>query len=181
VITVIAAGLASSRDSEGRFSFITMGFGAGQVGTSFPGWFYGVPVLIAVCALILVTGLSLVWLVRPGLASSVIERELDVAFRRAQTRSVLQLSGGTMAFTLGTLWMFVASASQLTAKILAVNGELTEVVSPFAALHVPLTVTGLLLGGAGLGLILAPAWSPLFRRAAVADAAMTPESKPVGR
>jgi hypothetical protein len=64
------------------------------------------------------------------------------------------ISTGSIAFTLGALWLFIARSSSLAAQFPTTGGRV-DVVTSFAALQIPLNGLGLVLCGVGLGLMAA--------------------------
>ncbi|HYI32036.1 MAG TPA: hypothetical protein VEX88_01080 [Glaciibacter sp.] len=172
VTTVVLAGLSSSTDDSGRHSVIAMQMGSGQASTLFFGWFFGLPVL---AALILLTASALIalWrIARPAVPSDPSLRDHDRAVRRIQTRTVLSLASGAVAFTLGATWTFIARASAMAASISGPDGIQIHLGTSFAALGTPLTVLGLLLMGCGVALLLLPL---LQRRRQPSSAVSAPE------
>ncbi|MFB2596462.1 hypothetical protein ACEXQE_01575 [Herbiconiux sp. P17] len=129
------AGSAAGLDQEGRSAAYVLELGETSVSAPFPGWFYGVPVLVVLALSALVT---VVGVVRSTGASS--------------TRALLSVGVGMTAFTLGALWLFIARAGGLGAQFVGPGGDLIELTSPLEPLQIPLNAVGLLLCGAGVGL-----------------------------
>lgn len=109
--SLVAFGATSSRDSLGRYSsyqnVLTDGIGS-EITTSagpYPGWFYGVPMLVATLILIAATWFAL-W--RTASAPALPEAGLELADQTWRTESsqvLLQLSAGTILLqTAGSLW-----------------------------------------------------------------------------
>lgn len=159
VATVILAGLASSTDDQGRHTLIVLDVGAIQAGTVFFGWAFGIPMLIALAALLVLVFIAL-WLVaRPAVPADPISRDLEVAARRNRVRTVLAIASGAMAFTLGAALVFLGRSSALAASVSAEGGRI-ELVTSFAALGTPFMITGLLLQGLGVALVILPLCQP---------------------
>lgn len=152
IATVVIAGLVASPDTAGRAAAITIEAGTTTASTNFPGWFYGLPVLIAFVPL---GALTLVAMSRvSGLLTRADNSQYVLAARRAMVRRIMGISTGAIAFTLGTLWLFIARSSSLAAQFPTTGGRV-DVVTSFAALQIPLNGIGLVLCGVGLGVMAA--------------------------
>ncbi|AWB86072.1 hypothetical protein [Mycetocola zhujimingii] len=160
--TVVLAGLASSTDGEGGHTMIVLDVGSSQAGTTFFGWAFGVPVLLFLAVLSVVDCFALSRIARPAVPADPVERSLEVAIRRNQVRTVLALSVGAIAFTFGAALIFISRAATLSASVLGSDGVRVELGTSFAALQIPLTVSGLLLQGLGVALVALP----VFQRSA---------------
>lgn len=160
VATVVLAGLASSADESGRHVMISMPMGSGTAGTLFFGWSFGMPVLAALTLLTAIVLIALARVARPALPSDPIARDQDRAARRSKTATILVLSAGAVAFTLGAAWIFIARASGLAASFSGPDGIPIEFGTSFAALGTPLTVLGVMLMGCGAALVVFPLCRP---------------------
>ncbi|MGA0568367.1 hypothetical protein ACO2Q7_13620 [Rathayibacter sp. KR2-224] len=156
VVTVVLAGFAASLDGSGRSAAITIVAGTTTSATDFPGWFYGIPVLIAFALMVASTLFAMSRVTRPVARAN--NSAHVVAAREVTVRRVVGLSTGSIAFTLGTLWLFIARSSSLAAQVPTTGGSV-DVVTPFAALQIPLNGLGLILCGVGVGLIAASGMS----------------------
>lgn len=156
IITVVFAGSVSGVDSEGNYRTIVIDVGSGTASSSFLGWFYGVPILIAVAALTAGTVFSLSIGARSTLASTAEERLVDVWLRRIRTRAVLAIGGGAIIVTLALAWNFIGAGAQLSGGIPATSVGDIEFGTPIAALSFPLRLGGLLLEGLGVAVMLLP-------------------------
>lgn len=154
--TVLLAGLASSTDGEGRHTMIVLDVGSSQAGTIFFGWAFGVPVLFFLAVLSAVNCFALSRIARPAMPADPLQRSLEVSIRRNQVRTVLALSVGAITFTLGAALNFISRAASLGASVPGPDGVRIELGSSFAALQIPLTVSGLLLQGLGVALVVLP-------------------------
>ncbi|MEV1130533.1 hypothetical protein [Agromyces sp. NPDC049794] len=155
-MTVVLAGLASSTDDSGRHIMILIQIGGSQAGTIFFGWSFGLPVLVTLVALNGVVMIALWRIARPAVPADPVLRDNDRAARRNQSRTVLSITSGAMAFTLGASWLFIGRSAQLAASLPGPDGIRIELGTSFAALAMPLTALGLLLEGAGVALVLFP-------------------------
>ena len=154
--TVVLAGLASSTDELGRHVLIMMQIGSVQAGALFFGWSYGLPAGAAVITLAALVLLALGRIARPPMPTDPLSRNIEKSRRGDQTRTVLSLASGAVAFTLGAAWMFIGRSAQLGASVSGQDGIPIELGTSFAALAIPLTVMGLLLEGSGLALVVLP-------------------------
>jgi hypothetical protein len=159
--TVVLGGLASSRDDQGRYAVLFVGVGNASGTSTFLGWYYGVPILIALVALTVVT-LTALWVIaRPPLATSTVPRSADLWIRRLRTRTILSLSGGALIVTLSWSLLCIGAGASMVLQFPASDlGDVT-VGTPLAALAVPLNVAGLLLQGLGVALLLLPLFTRL--------------------
>lgn len=152
VATVVLAGMAASPDDAGRSAVITIVAGTTTASTDFPGWFYGVPVLIALAMVIASTLIAMSRVT--GLLARASRSPYVFAARQMMVRRIMGLSTGAIAFTLGSLWLFLARSSALATQ-LPITGGNVDVVTSFAALQIPLNGLGLILCGMGVGIIAA--------------------------
>ncbi|WP_460579400.1 hypothetical protein [Humibacter ginsengisoli] len=150
--TVVVAGLAAARDDSGRSAVITIVTGTMTASTDFPGWFYGVPVLIAF-ALVIASTLFAMSRVT-GLLARSTDTGYALASRQVTVRRIMSLSTGSIAFSLGSLWLFIARSSSLATQFPTAEGRV-DVVTSFAALQIPLSGLGLILCGVGVGMMAA--------------------------
>lgn len=156
VATVLLAGLASNRDDQGRYAVLSVKLGNASASSTFPGWYFGVPILIGLSVLVAVTLIAMWATARPSLAGSVDQRRADVWLRRLRTRTVLSLGGGALILTLAWSLLCIGGGASVTLEIPA--GDLGSIAlgTPLAALVVPLNIAGSLLQGMGLALLLLP-------------------------
>lgn len=156
IATVVLAGMASSPDGDGRFTVLSVEIGTGFGTTSFPGWFYGVPVLLGVAILSVLTLVVLKLIARPPLDSRDGEDRADILLRRLLTRVVLALGCGSMTLTLSWFLLSVGEGSRATVTVPgATVGDIT-VGTSLAAIASPVSVAGLLLQGVGIALLMLP-------------------------
>lgn len=153
VLSLVAAGLASSPDENGDFTQLSVDVGSASAATELIGWYYGVPIMVAATALAL-AALGALWLnARTPLAVTAGERAIDVWLRNRSTRAVVALSGGALILTLAYVWSQIGGAASLGFEDGATG---IKVGTPIAALSVPLIVSGQLLKGLGYALIALP-------------------------
>lgn len=166
ITTVILAGLASSADAEGRFAVLSVAVGNAAASTTFLGWYFGIPILIALSVLTAITLVAIWAIARPAMAWSIDGRAIDVWIRRLRTRTVLSLSGGAVVLTLAWSLLCIGSGAAMRLEIPGGNLGSIAVGTPLAALVVPLNIAGLILQGLGLALLVLPLFTRAPRTAA---------------
>lgn len=124
IATTVGAGLASTPDATGQYVSLSVPIpnepGVDPIRMEFYGWTYGVPVLVALAALLLVA-----WPVlhrnaaRPFLRSDTVAAERLVR-RETATHATLILASATM-LSLGDAWRLVASGGSM--QSLGVTGQ----------------------------------------------------------
>ncbi|WP_022887076.1 hypothetical protein [Glaciibacter superstes] len=161
-VTAIVAGLFAGVDNDGRHAIFTINVGEVSGSTTFLGWYFGVPILIGIAVLAAVTLVAL-WLSARRRVSSIPDRKnADSWLQHHRNRTILLVGAGALVVTLGWALLSISSAGSLF-----VSGPSGTVGSPFAALSIPLRVTGLVLQGVGVAMFLVPAFSKLPRSAPV--------------
>ncbi len=168
VVTVVLAGVTSTSDPRGRYDRIRIDTPDGYAEASFPGWYYTVPVLIAVLLLIALTIVTLMLIARPTNPRD----EHDLARRRGASQAA-GVALATLAVTLGRLWIFVALGAGTATQVTTDQGS-AWIVPSFQAVGPFLGAGGVILVGVGLAgfaLLIAP------RRPRAKGAAIEAESK----
>jgi cytochrome bd-type quinol oxidase subunit 2 len=181
VATVVFAGLASSPDDDGQFTRIVLDMGNAQASTVFFGWAFGIPVLVGLVLLLLIVFVALWRIARAAVPADPIRREHETAARRNQARTVLSISSGATAFTLGAALGFLGRSSSLAASITVPQGGQVQLVTSFAALGTPFVIAGLLLQGFGISMLILPLCQPLAQRASATLDRSEVAATPVGR
>lgn len=111
LVIVVFCGVTARVDDRGRSRVI--GFETADQSSSaspYPGWFYGIPALIALAVLV---GAALVALQRIGATAAfphVDDTEADLQWRTASASTVLKLAVGAMLFSLGGIAMIAGQA-----------------------------------------------------------------------
>lgn len=149
VITVLA-GLASQPDPvTGRYTSYTMEVGLDTVvGTRIYGWFYSVPALVLIGALIGVTAVGLLLISRPALG---LDREQDIRERTIRTRNMIAGTTGALLLHLGLIFQSLAGTASVYAEVPTQDGRLT-LSTTFAALGPVFSVGSLLSATVGAAL-----------------------------
>ena len=175
VTTVLLAGLASSTDLEGRFAALVVQIGTASGSSTFLGWYFGVPILVGVAALVLATGLALWANARPSLAVAAVDRASDVWMRRYRTRTILTLGGGALALVLGSSLILIGAGGTISVQVAGGNqlGTITAGTA-IATLTMPFRLLGMLFKGVGLALVLLPLFTRRPR-----PAAASPRQQPI--
>ncbi len=135
VATSVAAGLASSADSDGRFIYLEVSAPNASIPPLRPwfyGWSYGVPVIIA--ALVLAV---LIWAVlsrnasRPYLRPDLVVAEQDA--RRRVAAGVVSIATASTLLALGGVFRFIARAGTIS-QVTTGEKETFDLVWKYAAL-----------------------------------------------
>ncbi|TDN41886.1 hypothetical protein EDF64_11575 [Curtobacterium flaccumfaciens] len=152
-LTVLGAGLLSSQDDEGRYAFITIPVGDATASTEFFGWYYGLPVVVAAAALVVVTLAGLHRIACAPRADA--NRAGDDLRRRDRSSAVLRSATSALLLTLGSSWQLVAQASSLRTSIPRTEAGTIEFGTSFAALGPVLDFSSHCVVGLGLALVVA--------------------------
>lgn len=167
LLVTVLAGLASRPDEDGRYTMHHVDFGAAAMGTGIYGWYYSVPALVVMAALLLAAVAASWALARPPVAHEA--RTADVAIRRWRTRNVLALAAGALLVHLAVVLRSLAGTASARAMVTTAEGAFGAG-STFAALEAPLRVasTAVEVGGWFLWFaVLFAAAVPALRRRSV--------------
>jgi len=166
IVFAILAGLASSPSDDGNYRSISFDFGSSSSSAGpYPGWYYGIPLIIMTVVLFATTVLAL-WRVS-GAPRPAVEalRAPDSALRLLAARTVMRLSSGALFVYAGGVLSFAGLTTGNAARILTAEGQIT--LQPAGALGVVELVAGVLavlLGASLLALSVVDASRPLFAR-----------------
>jgi hypothetical protein len=161
VLTTVAAGVASQSDPEtGRYDRVLVDGGVGAVGTMIYGWFYSVPALLALAALIVVVCVDLLVIARPALGE---DRDLDVRTRRTRTRNVLSGATAAMLLHLAVVFGSLSATASVQGTFTTSEGP-AFLWSPIAGLQTVFTVAAYASGICGIALWTAVALSAIPAR-----------------
>lgn len=145
VLLTITCGVVSEPDGDtGRYTQWMMDVGGGtQIGTTIYGWYYSLPVLALVAAMIAVGGLALALIARPALAP---DSEVDARRRAFRSRNVVASITASLFLTLSGPLQSVAGTASLRGQFGSLN-----VWTPFAALGPALEVAAFAAAACGVG------------------------------
>jgi hypothetical protein len=117
VLISILAGLASRPDEQGRHVLYNLSrTGNDAASTSIYGWWFSVPGLVLIAAIIVIALFDLAVISRPSFGT---DSEGDAAIRRARSRNVLAVTAGGLILYLGAIMSSLAGTW--------INKYLTEV------------------------------------------------------
>lgn len=137
------AGSLSRPDDEGNYRMFWIELGDMTGGSDIYGWYFSVPALAVLAALLILVMANLILIARPPLAG---DAEDDRATRRFRTRAVLSLASAAVALQVAAVLSSLASTSMIS-----VSTDAVSVGSSFAAL------TPVLWGSAGLATVVGTA------------------------
>lgn len=147
LLVTVFAGLASSVDEEGRY--VKYGVDASSTtsaSTNIYGWWFSVPSLITIAVLVALTLTAIIFLTRPPLA---VNRDRDIAVRKARVRNVLAVFTGGMLLHLGAVLMSLYGTSTLRLGFQAGPSGWVELGTSFAAIGPALLVASYVISGLG--------------------------------
>lgn len=107
VVFAVVAGLASSRTQDGTWRGLEIEIGRSSVGGGpYPGWFYGIPLIVVTGLLFTVTCVALVRLSSAPLRGTAEHRAASLLVRRQLARFVLLAGTGSMLVPFGSALTF---------------------------------------------------------------------------
>lgn len=139
LITVIAAGIASSADDDGSYTLYTISNGDIEVGTTIYGWYFSVPMLVLVAILIIVCAIGLIRIARSPLGQNGADVASDAAKRRGRALCLLAAACGGLLLQLGSVWLGLAGTASLRGGS-PIGGSWVGIWTTFAAMETPLRV-----------------------------------------
>ncbi|MBH0053049.1 hypothetical protein I6E74_02555 [Salinibacterium sp. SWN139] len=163
IVTVtVLAGLASEPDPEGLWrSFTVEGANGSTFGTTIYGWYYSLPALALLAALIAVT-LTALWIIaRPPISAG---HSSDVWMRQLRTRNVLAVASGALSLHLGMIFNSLASTATLRGGETVGSTGWASWGTPFEAMQPALTFLGLVAMSLGFALWFGILLSAIPRR-----------------
>lgn len=164
VAIAVAAGFASSRDALGRFTeySVSIGTSGTQVRTGIYGWYYSVPSLIAIVALVVITVTAWSLIARPAWAE---DTDHDAALRRLRSSLVGRAVLGALLIHLAVVLRSLGSAASLRGDVVSSELGTVSMGTPFAAIAPVLGWLGQAALIAGLALWILVALNALPSRA----------------
>lgn len=148
VLFSVLAGAASERDPmTGRYTmyFVDLG-GEHGMGTGIYGWFYSVPALVLVGALVLIIIVGLFLIARPALG---LDRGWDIRVRTIRTRNIIAAGTGALLLHLGLIFSSLAGTAALRAWFTTSEGT-ARFWTSFSALEPALTAASMLCAALGV-------------------------------
>lgn len=136
VALTLAAGVASDRDEQGRYTMYTVDFGSGSVATTFYGWHYSVPALVLLGLLLVAALATVASVARPPLAAEDFD---DAAVRRWRTGNILAVTTGALLLHLAGILHLLVGAATISAGFSTGEGWFGAG-SPMAVLEAPFRV-----------------------------------------
>ncbi|MCK6210693.1 hypothetical protein KZX45_09090 [Georgenia sp. EYE_87] len=141
----LAAGTASRRDVDGRWREYWVDVGVMSMGTEIYGWYYSVPALALLAALLVLVVGALAVIARPPLAADVAA---DTATRRWRARHVLTLATGAVLLHLSRVLASLSGTASMEGGTSTTDGWMVAY-GRFAGLEGPLLVASQLAGAVG--------------------------------
>lgn len=120
--------------------------------TPYPGWFYGLPVLLAAAVLAVVAAAALARVAASARPTDPTLRDADQVMRMLITRVIVKLTTGTFTVYLGGL-MFLGGRAMLSASGQWHDGSYARI-EPWATIAVALFSVGLIIVGIGAVLVV---------------------------
>lgn len=150
VLVAVLAGLASSRDEEGRYVLYSLeASGTSSAATTIYGWWFSLPSFALVAIIIVIVPIALALVSRPPLA---VDRLTDIATRQARVRNIVTVSTGGLLIHLGVVFESLYGSSSLRLGLNAGASGLIEFGTPFAAIGPALLVASYVLVILGLAM-----------------------------
>jgi hypothetical protein len=163
----LAAGMASRPDAEGRWRNYTVDVGVMSLGTEIYGWYYSVPALVPLAALLVLVIAAMAAITRPPL---VMDAAADSVTRRWRARHMLVLATGAVLLHLSRVLASLSATASIEGGTSTTDGWMVAY-GRFAGMKEPLYVVSELVGAAG--------WACWF--AVLLSAALTTTSIPTLR
>ena len=132
VVVSVSAGLASSPDQDGRYLMFTVDASANSGGaTNIYGWWFSIPCLIAITALIGLALTELLAISRPPLA---VDRLSDSRIRTTRVRNILTVMIGGLLLHLGEVLLDLRGTSGLRLSFSSEPAGVISLGTSFAAI-----------------------------------------------
>jgi hypothetical protein len=141
----LAAGVASRPDGEGRWREYWVDVGVMGMGTEIYGWYYSLPALVLLAALLVLVVVALAATARPPLA---IDVAADTFTRRWRVRHVLTVATGAVLLHLSRVLASLSATTSLEGGMSTTDGWMVAY-GKFAGMEGPLRVGSELAGTAG--------------------------------
>ncbi len=175
VLFLVATGITSSPDEQGRYRQISIATAdtASSAGP-YPGWFYGIPLIVATLVLAASAYLALRRIAgAPALPDPRMAR-LDRRWREISTRVVLRLATGAFLGYFGGTAVFGGMAMMGVSRNIATEGP----TQPLFALGAACTALGAALAVTGVVLLARAFWDAVSIRTSVRQEKPEPVAAP---
>jgi len=150
---IVGFGLTASGSEDGLSRAIRIDSGAySSTATPYPGWFYGLPMLLLAVALAVTAATALARVAASARPTDATLREADQVMRMLITRVIVKLTTGTFVVYLGGL-MFMGGIALSAASGQWFDGSYAQI-EPWAAVAITLFCVGLIAVGIGVALVL---------------------------
>jgi hypothetical protein len=169
----VAAGMASHPDAEGRWRNYTVDVGVMSMGTEIYGWYYSVPSLVLLAALLVLVVVALAVIARPPLTADVTAESVT---RRWRAQHLLSLASGAVLLHLSRVLASLSATASITGGTSTTDGWMVAY-GRFAGMEGPLLVASHLVGAVGwafwffvlLTAVASASTSPVRRGSATID------------
>jgi hypothetical protein len=141
----VAAGMASHPDAEGRWRNYMVDVGVMSMGTEIYGWYYSVPSLVLLAALLVLVVVALAVIARPPLAADVSAESVT---RRWRARHVVSLASGAVLLHLSRVLASLSATASVKGGTSTTDGWMVAY-GKFAGMEGPLLVASHLAGAVG--------------------------------
>ncbi|WP_102191837.1 hypothetical protein [Microbacterium aurantiacum] len=145
----IAAGVASRPDFEGHYTFYSITLGSMEMGTGIYGWYYSVPALFGLAALVVTA--SIAWAVIPRTAWND-DLTHDAAVRRLRADNIGRVTCAALLVHLSTVLTSLGGTASLRGSTSTTELGSVATGTPFAALGPALHTSAALTLALGLTL-----------------------------
>lgn len=142
IVTAVLAGLASTRDEDGRYTMYRIDLNADtSSATSIYGWWFSIPCLAAIALITVQVLIGLLVISRPAPA---VDARLDSARRTARIRNILAVSSGALLLHLAAVLQSLANSSTMITGLQTGTHGTISVGTSFAAMGPALGCASLL-------------------------------------
>jgi uncharacterized membrane protein len=149
IVATVIAGLASSRDDEGRFVSYGVDASTSSASTTIYGWWFSVPCLALIALIVAIALIELAAVSRPPLAA---DRARDLETRTTRARSILAVVTGGLLFHFGDILQSLYAASGVRIEFEAQPGGSVVLGTSFAAIGPTLLAVSYVSVGLGFAL-----------------------------
>lgn len=170
VVLAIAAGSASVNDDMGRRTHFTISLGTtgGSASTEIYGWYYSLPSLGLLAALLIITVLAWLRVPRPAWSDDI---DRDTTIRRLRSDNIARIACGAVLLHLSFVFGSLAGTATMMLSMQAESIGTVTLGTPFAAMAPALYVAQAITGIAGIALWLLTVLTGLPMSARERDAA----------